>query len=63
MRATARAALDDIHFHDLRHEEATHFFERGLNVMEVVNLTGRKNLRMLRRYTPPNAVNFAKKLD
>ena len=63
MRATARAALEDFHFHDLRHEATTRFFERGLNVMEVASITGHKDLRMLRRYTHLNAVDLAKKLD
>ena len=34
-RAMRRAELDDLHFHDLRHEATSRFFELGLNVVEV----------------------------
>ena len=62
MRATERAGLDDFHFHDLRREATTRFFERGLNIMEVASITGHKDLRMLRRYTHLKAEDLAKKL-
>ena len=61
-RATVRAGLRDLHFHDLRHEATTRFFERGLNVMEVASITGHKDLGMLRRYTHLKAEDLAKKL-
>jgi integrase len=35
IRACKRAGLTDLHFHDLRHEAITRFFEKGFNVMEV----------------------------
>ena len=62
MRATQRAGLDDFHFHDLRHEATTRFFESGLNIMKVASITGHKDLRMLRRYTHLKAKDLAKKL-
>ncbi len=62
MRATVRAGLRDFHFHELRHEATTRFFERGLNVMEVASITGHKDLGMLRRYTHLKAEDLAKKL-
>jgi integrase len=62
MRATVRAGIHDFHFHDLRHEATTRFFERGLNVMEVASITGHKDLGMLRRYTHLKAEDLAKKL-
>jgi len=61
-RAAARAGLIDLHFHDLRHEATTRFFERGLNIMEVAAITGHKDLRMLSRYTHLRAEDLAKKL-
>ena len=61
-RAAKRAKLDDFHFHDLRHEATTRFFELGLNIMEVATITGHKDLRMLRRYTHLHAEELAKKL-
>ena len=34
IRATCRAQIEDLHFHDLRHEATTRLFERGLNIIE-----------------------------
>ena len=34
--AVKRSGLADFHFHDLRHEAVSRFFERGLNPMEVL---------------------------
>ena len=62
IRATRRAGIENLHFHDLRHEATTRLFERGLNIMEVSSITGHKDLRMLRRYTHLRAEDLAKKL-
>ncbi len=62
IRAIRRTAIEDFHFHDLRHEATTRLFERGLNIMEVSSITGHKDLRMLRRYTHLKAEDLAKKL-
>jgi integrase len=61
-RACNRADITDLHFHDLRHEATSRFFEKGLNVMEVATITGHKDLRMLQRYTHLRAEDLAKKL-
>lgn len=61
-RATQRAALVDLHFHDLRHEAISRFFERGLNVSEVALISGHRDVRMLFRYTHPTAEAVAAKL-
>ncbi|HEY9826494.1 MAG TPA: site-specific integrase [Stenomitos sp.] len=50
-RAVERAKIDDLHFHDLRHEGVSRLFEKGLNVMEVASISGHKTLQMLKRYT------------
>jgi integrase len=50
-RACQRASIINLHFHDLRHEATSRFFEKGLNVMEVALITGHKSLSMLHRYT------------
>jgi integrase len=50
-RAVARAKIDNLHFHDLRHEGTSRLFEKGLHVMEVGSITGHKTLSMLQRYT------------
>jgi integrase len=62
IRATRNAGIEDLHFHDLRHEATTRFFEQGLNIMEVSSITGHKDLQMLRRYTHLRAEDLAKKL-
>ena len=61
-RACKRAGIEDLRFHDLRHEATSRFFEKGLNVMEVAAITGHKDLRMLQRYTHLRAEDLAKKL-
>ena len=59
-RKTAKA--DDLHFHDLRHEATTRFFEKGLSVEKVRAITGHKTLAMLMRYTHLRAEDLAKEL-
>ena len=61
-RACKRTGITDLHFHDLRHEATSRFFEKGLNVMEVATITGHKDLRMLQRYTHLRAEDLATKL-
>ena len=63
MRAIRRAGIEDLRFHDLRHEPTTRLFEKGLNIMEVASITGDKDLRMLRRYTHLKAEDLARKLE
>lgn len=47
-----KLAIDDLHFHDLRHEATSRLFELGtLDMMEVAAITGHKSLSMLKRYT------------
>ena len=62
IRAVRRAGINDLRFHDLRHEATTRLFEKGLNIMEVASITGHKDLRMLRRYTHLKAEDLAIKL-
>ena len=57
-----RSGLQDIRFHDLRHEAISSFFERGLNIAEVALISGHKDPRMLMRYTHLRAEGIAKKL-
>ncbi len=61
-RARDRAGIEDLRFHDLRHEATTRFFEMGLNIMEVAAITGHKDIRMLSRYTHLRAEDIALKL-
>ncbi|MDE2344450.1 MAG: site-specific integrase [Betaproteobacteria bacterium] len=61
-RATKRAGLEDLHFHDLRHEAASRLAEKLPNLIELAAVTGHKDLRMLKRYYHPRAADLAKKL-
>lgn len=63
IRATRRVGLEDLHFHDLRHEAISRMFEKHLNVMEVGAISGHKTLQMLKRYTHLNPKELALKLD
>ncbi len=61
-RACKRASIEDLHFHDLRHEAISRFFEKGLNIMEVASISGHQDLRMLRRYTHIRAETLVSRL-
>jgi integrase len=61
-RLRARAGVTDLHFHDLRHEAISRFFERGLSVPEVALLSGHRDARMLFRYTHPMRSEIMKKI-
>ncbi|MEB2704072.1 site-specific integrase [Citrobacter koseri] len=59
-----RLGIVDLHFHDLRHEAISRFFELGtLNVMEIAAISGHKSLTMLKRYTHLRATQLVGKLD
>ncbi len=60
-RVKHRAGIEDLRFHDLRHEAISRFFEKGLSVPEVASISGHRDLRMLQRYAHArNEVIFAK---
>lgn len=62
--ALGRLNIEDLHFHDLRHEAISRFFELGtLNVMEVAAISGHRSLNMLKRYTHLRAYQLVSKLD
>jgi integrase len=52
-------SITGLRWHDLRHEAASRFFERGLHPMQVAAITGHKSLNMLRRYTHLKAEDLA----
>lgn len=62
-RLVARTSIEDLHFHDLRHEAISRFFEMGLSMPEVALISGHKDPRMLFRYTHPQVGNIVKKLN
>jgi integrase len=50
-RLCRRLDIQNLHFHDLRHEATSRLFEKGLNPVEVATITGHKDTKMLMRYT------------
>jgi integrase len=50
-RLCRRLEIQNLHFHDLRHEATSRLFEKGLNPVEVATITGHKDTKMLMRYT------------
>ena len=52
-----------LHFHNLRHEAISRFFERGLSLPEVALISGHRDHRMLLRYTDLRPENLVAKLD
>lgn len=61
-RLSKRARLENLRFHDLRHEAISGFFEKGLSVPELALISGHRDPRMLFRYTNPRAEDVAAKL-
>lgn len=55
--------LEDVHFHDTRHEATSRLANKLSNVLELSAVTGHRDLRMLQRYYHPRAEDLAKKLD
>ncbi len=50
-RAVKDLGIEDLHFHDLRHEGTSRLFEAGFEIQQVALVTGHKDWKMLRRYT------------
>jgi len=50
-RACVAIGIEDLHFHDLRHEATSRLFESGFTIERVALVTGHKDWKMLRRYT------------
>jgi integrase len=61
-RARQRGGIDDLRFHDLRHEAISRFFEMGLSIPEVALISGHKDYRMLARYTHLRVEDLVKRL-
>lgn len=50
-RACRLRGLQDLHFHDLRHEATSRLFERGYEIQEVAQFTLHESWTTLKRYT------------
>jgi integrase len=61
-RLKRRIEIEDLRFHDLRHEAISRFFEMGLSVPEVALISGHRDYRMLFRYTHLRAEDVVLKM-
>ena len=57
------AGVENLHFHDLRHEAISRFFEKGLQIQEVARISGHKDWKQLLRYTQLKASSLVDKLN
>ena len=62
-RLIKRSEINNLHFHDLRHEAISRLFEKGLNPMEVSAISGHKSMQVLKRYTHIKTKYLLKKID
>lgn len=61
--ACKKAGINDLRFHDLRHEATSRLFENtDLDVMEIRMITGHKSMQMLARYSHLRADRLADRL-
>ncbi|MDO8948251.1 MAG: site-specific integrase, partial [Desulfocapsaceae bacterium] len=47
----AKAGLEDVHLHDLRHTAASHLLMAGVDIRTLAEILGHKTLQMVHRYT------------
>ncbi len=50
-RACKVLAIEDLHFHDLRHEGVSRLFEMGRTIPQVASVSGHRSWQSLQRYT------------
>jgi len=62
-RLLDRCGINDLHFHDLRHEATSRLFERGLSTIEVMSVTGHSTNEMVDRYSHYSAGLVLDKLE
>ncbi len=55
--------LNDLRFHDLRHEAVSRLVEKGFGDQEVAAISGHKSMQMLKRYTHLRAEDLVGRLD
>lgn len=58
----ARAAIDDLHFHDTRHEAITRLSKK-IEVLALARMVGHRNINELMTYYNESATDIAAKLD
>ena len=58
-KMTKKLGIDDLRFHDLRHEAISRMFERGMRVEQVQVVSGHSSLEQLSRYVNLRAEDLA----
>ena len=61
-RLKKKGNINNLTFHDLRHEGLSKLFEKGLSIPEVALISGHKDVRMLFRYTHLKAEDILRKI-
>tara|TARA_A200000159_G_scaffold133039_1_gene130949 strand:+ start:12921 stop:13907 length:987 start_codon:yes stop_codon:yes gene_type:complete len=62
-KARLKAGIEDVRWHDLRHEGCTRLFELGFDMSAVSLFSGHKDMNMLKRYTHRSAVQVLDSLS
>lgn len=62
LKATKRANLENVHFHDLRHMSITRMSKKITNIFELSIISGHRSLKMLQRYTHIKPEDLVSKL-
>ena len=62
VRLVKRAGINDLRFHDLRHEAISRLLEKGLTIPEAASVSGHKTASMLLRYAHPEPVKVREKM-
>ena len=60
-RIKSKSGVQDLRFHDLRHESVSRFFEMGLSIPEVALISGHKDVRQLFQYIHLRPQNLREK--
>ena len=55
--------IENLRFHDLRHEAISQMFEKGLTVAEVSMISGHRTVSQLFRYAHADIVKLGEKLN
>ena len=59
-----RAGVEDLRFHDLRHEATSRLVESGrFSLTEVAAITGHKTMQVLKRYANHRATDLARRME
>ena len=61
-RLCKRSGVENLRFHDLRHEAISRFFEKGLTLPEVTMVSGHKTKSQVLRYAHSDFSNVVEKL-